>query len=136
MVSLGRGTGDGENPGFGPEPAGIIVIERQVEELAGLEAGQGPLGHKINGINMIAVIGNFLNPATEFLWGRHWVIGFVEFVESFMGRCLLYDYQALHLGIIVRFFNSVHMRGCKITSAVNDPYNVNLVRFDLVEDPV
>jgi hypothetical protein len=32
--------------------------------------------------------------------------------------------QALHLGMIVRFFNSIHIRGCKITSAVNDPYNV------------
>ena len=40
------------------------------------------------------------------------------------------------LGTIVRFFNSVHMCGYKITSAVNDPYDVNLVRFDFVEDPI
>jgi hypothetical protein len=42
-----------------------------VEELAGLEAGQGPLGRKIHGINMIAVIGNFIYKATEFLRGGH-----------------------------------------------------------------
>ena len=71
MIPLGRRTGDGENPGFGPETAGIIVIERQVEELARLEAGQGSLGHKINGIDVIAMIGDFLNPATEFLGSGH-----------------------------------------------------------------
>jgi hypothetical protein len=71
MIPLGRGTGDGEDTGFGPETAGIIVIERQVEELAGFEAGHGPLWRKINGIDMIAVIGDFIYQATEFLWGGH-----------------------------------------------------------------
>lgn len=71
MIPSGRGTGDGENPGFGPESTGIVVIERQVEELPGLEARQGPLGQKINGIDAIAMIGDFLSPATEFLgWGH------------------------------------------------------------------
>jgi hypothetical protein len=71
IIPLGRGTGDGEDTGFGPEPAGIIVIERQVEKLAGLEAGHGPLRRKINGIDVIAVIGDFIYPATEFLRGGH-----------------------------------------------------------------
>jgi hypothetical protein len=79
IIPLGRGAGDGENPGFGPETAGIVVIQRQVKELAGLEAGHGPLGRKINGIDVIAVIGDFIYQATEFLRG-HWVIGFVEFM--------------------------------------------------------
>ena len=60
MIPLGRGAGDGENTGFGPEPAGIVVIKRQVEELAGLEAEQEPLGRKINGIDVITVIGDFI----------------------------------------------------------------------------
>ena len=80
IIPSSRGAGDGEDPGFGPETAGIIVIERQVEELAGLETGQEPLGCKINGIDVIAVIGDFLNLATEFL-GVHWVIGFIGFIE-------------------------------------------------------
>ena len=71
IIPLGRGTGDGEDTGFGPETAGIIVIERQVKELAGLEAGHGPLGCKINGIDVIAVIGDFIYQATEFLRGGH-----------------------------------------------------------------
>jgi len=72
MIPLGRGTGDGEDTGFGPETAGIIVIERQVKELAGLEAGQRPLGRKINGIDVIAVIGDFIYPAAELLRGGHY----------------------------------------------------------------
>ena len=71
ITPLGRGTCDGEDTGFRPEIAGIIVTECQVEELARLEAGQRPLGRKINGINVIAVIGDFLNPVTEFLRGGH-----------------------------------------------------------------
>ena len=61
--------------------AGVIVIERQVEELAGLEAGHGPLGRKIDGIDVIAVIGDFINLATEFL-RIHWVVEPVGFVGS------------------------------------------------------
>lgn len=38
-----------------------------MEELAGLEAGQRPLGRKIDGIDTVAVIGDFLNSATEFM---------------------------------------------------------------------
>ncbi len=71
MIPLSRGTGDGENPRFGPETGGIIVIERQVKELAGVEAGQGLLGHKIKGIDAIAMIGDFLSPETEFPGGGH-----------------------------------------------------------------
>src|SRR4030042_1688202 len=71
MIPLGRGTGDGEDPGFGPETAGIIVIESQVEELAGLEAGQWPLGCKINGIDVITVIQYAFNPTANFLWDCH-----------------------------------------------------------------
>lgn len=42
-----------------------------MKELAGLEAGHGPLGRKIHGIDVIAVIGDFINLAAEFLWGGH-----------------------------------------------------------------
>ena len=34
------------------------------------------------------------------------------------------------------FFDSVDMGGCKIPSAMNDPDDVYLLRFDLVENPV
>lgn len=71
IIPLARGTGDGEDTGFGPETAGIVVIERQVKELAGFKAGHGPLGSKIDGIDMIAVIGDFTYQATEFLRGGH-----------------------------------------------------------------
>jgi hypothetical protein len=71
IIPLGRGTGDGEDTGIGPESAGIIVIERQMKELAGPEAGRGPLGCKINGIDVIAVINDLLHLAAEFLGGRH-----------------------------------------------------------------
>ena len=34
------------------------------------------------------------------------------------------------------FFDSVHMGRCKIPPAMNDPDDVYLLRFDLVENPV
>jgi hypothetical protein len=42
-----------------------------VKELAGLEAGHGTLGRKINGIDVIAVFSDFIYQAAEFLRGGH-----------------------------------------------------------------
>jgi len=37
---------------------------------------------------------------------------------------------------LLGFFDSVHMGRCKIPPAMNDPDDVYLLRFDLVENPV
>ena len=64
----------GENTGFGPEAAGIVVVKRQVEELAWLEAGNRSLRYKINGIDVITMIFDFLDCATNFLWCGHFTL--------------------------------------------------------------
>jgi hypothetical protein len=101
IIPSSRGTGDGKNTGFGPETAGTIVPKRQVKELAGLETGQEPLGCEIHGIDMIAVIGDFLNSATEFLRGGHYcawalsgkVLGDVVYFIHFCLAELVYKYR-------------------------------------------
>jgi len=89
IIPLGRGTGDGEDTGFGPETAGVVVVEGQVEKLAGPEAGHWALRGEINGIDMIAVSGDLLDLAADFLGSGHRVyfVGLSvtkEFIKYFL----------------------------------------------------
>jgi hypothetical protein len=37
---------------------------------------------------------------------------------------------------LLSFFDSIYMGRCKIPSAMNDPDDIYILRFDLVENPV
>ena len=71
---MGGGTGYGENSGFGPETAWVVVVEGQVEKLAGPEARHRALGGEINGIDVIAMSGDLLHMAAYFLGGGHYCL--------------------------------------------------------------
>ena len=54
--------------------------------------------------------------------------------KSFGGQVL--QFSVLRGVDLLGFFDSVDMGRCKIPSAMNDPDDVYLLRFDLVENPV
>ncbi|GAI20625.1 unnamed protein product, partial [marine sediment metagenome] len=62
---------NGEHPGVWPEVAGVIAVQRQVQELTRPEAWRRTFWSQLNGIDVFAVVNDALNLATEPSYCRH-----------------------------------------------------------------
>jgi len=74
VFTVGRRTGNREHPRVRPEATGIILVQREVQELAGPESRKPAFRHQFHGVDVVTVVGNLTYLAMDLLGSWHRVV--------------------------------------------------------------